>query len=446
MTGEPATKRAATVIGGGVAGIVAALGLRERGFRVRLIESRGWLGGRAFSFDDRGRGVSGPDGLCDNGPHVMLGCYDAMRRLLRRLGTEGGFAAAPSLALRYWGEGGRRWDLALGRLPTPMAMPWGLMKLPLGAGGRARGLWGLGQVLRGAPADMTLGQWLDRRGQRGAVGDFLWIPLCRAVMNAEPEQVSARLFLATLRQAFTGSAARAAIWIPARPWLDLVGVPARRMLEGEGVEVSTGVRVGAVADDGAGGSTVHLAGGERLEVPAADALVMAVPWHGAARLLGQPAERWRRLEGLPIVSVYFRCADDAAPESGADLVALVGGAPFHFLCRTPGAAPGRFALLAGAAQGFDGQGVADIERIARRQLAAYDPSWHPDTPADVRVVKESRATITAAPGALDARPEPGRHERNVFVCGDWADVGLPSTLEGAARSGEAVVAAVAGRP
>ena len=85
-------------------------------------------------------------------------------------------------------------------------------------------------------------------------------------MNAEPEEVAADLFLATLRIAFTGSAARAAIWIPQRPWVQTIGVPARRQLGAEGIEVSTGARVVGLraADDGA---FVRLGNGKERSVP-----------------------------------------------------------------------------------------------------------------------------------------------------------------------------------
>ena len=84
--------RRAVVVGGGVAGIAAAFALRDRGLEVELHEGRRQLGGRAFTLPRKVGGVP-----IDNGPHVMLGCYAAMRRLLRRIGTEAGFEqpAAP---------------------------------------------------------------------------------------------------------------------------------------------------------------------------------------------------------------------------------------------------------------------------------------------------------------------------------------------------------------
>ena len=55
----------------------------------------------------------------------------------------------------------------------------------------------------------------------------------------------------------------------------------------------------------------------------------------------------------------------------------------------------------------------------------------------VRVVKERRATF-AATAAQDARrPGPRTRMANLVLAGDWTATGLPATIEGAIRSGQA---------
>ena len=70
------------VIGGGLAGITAALNLAEAGVSVVLLEARPWLGGATWSFGRRGLTI-------DNGQHVFLRCFTAYRELLARLGVTG---------------------------------------------------------------------------------------------------------------------------------------------------------------------------------------------------------------------------------------------------------------------------------------------------------------------------------------------------------------------
>lgn len=440
-----AARPAAYVLGGGVAGLHASFLLADAGHRTSLLESRGWLGGRAFSSFDKAA-----DRRLDNGPHAMLGCYHSTRALLRRLGTEALFQQDRALAMAYRARGGRVAHLRLSRLPVPLALPLALCGFGMPLLARVRALWGMANALLPTSPKRTLAQWLDRTGQRGAPDDFLWRPLCRAIMNVEPEQCAAADFLATLREAFAGGAARAAFWLPTRPWGEVFGDPAPAALARAGVAVRCGARVQALEVAGDGGerrvAAILLADGERIVLQPRDVVVSALPWFALREALPSLPAPLGQLDGSPIVSAYVTLADDAPPlPDDGPVVALVGGAPFHFLMRTPGGDPRQCALLSGGDRSLDGQTVAAIAARALLQLAEYVPQAQL-AGARVRVRKEQRATFVAAVGSAAARPRPGRLHggpRNLYVCGDWTATGLPATLEGAARSAERAVAAVA---
>lgn len=429
----------AYVLGGGVAGLVAAFGLRDRGRDVVLLESRRWLGGRAFSSPDP---VTGQ--VLDNGPHVMLGCYDAMRRLLRRIGSENGFLAAPRLEMAYRTSDGRSARLALSRLPVPLAMPFALARLPIGVAGRFAAMRGMAAVLRGAPPQWSLGDWLRRRAQTGAPDAWLWRPLCRAVMNVEPDDVAAHDLLVTLREAFAGAAARAAFRVPKAPWGELLGAPAAAAAAAAGVAVRTGVRVTSVECDAARIAALTTSTGERIAIGDGDLVVSAMPWFALHALLPDAAPALAALRSSPITTAYFETAADAPllPDDGLVTV-LVDGDPFHFVLRTPGADRRRFALLSGGNRSFAGASVDGIAARATAQLERHYPGWR-GVGAVVRVRKEQHATFVAAPGSRSLRPAPGRSRtlRNLLLCGDWTDSGLPATLEGAARSAESMLRAL----
>jgi squalene-associated FAD-dependent desaturase len=427
------------VLGGGVAGLTAAFGLAERGFRVHLLESRARLGGRVFSTPDRHFGHE-----LDNGPHVMLGCYRAMRALLARLGTESGFRQERSLALAFRTPDARTLRLTLNRLPVPLAMPWALLRLPVPFAARLRVLRGMVATLR-HPGPGTLGEWLRRHRQLGVPDGFLWRPLCRAIMNVEPEQAAAADFLATLREAFTGSAAAAAFWLPLRPWHELVGAPAATALSTAGVVVQTSARV--VAAEAAAGRVcgLRLGDGARVVVAPDDIVVAAVPWFAFDAIWPEVAPRCGELQSSPIVTAYCELPAVVVPlPDDGPVVALVDGDPFHFLIRRPGDDPRRFALLAGGNRTFDGQGVDTIADRARRQITACWPTACLDGMV-VRIRKEQHATFVAGCGSAALRPSPGRLPNgptNLFVCGDWTATGLPATLEGAARSAASMLARI----
>jgi len=433
-------RRNAFVLGGGVAGLAASFGLADAGFRVVLLESRGWLGGRAFASVDRGSGRR-----LDNGPHVMLGCYRAMRSLLRRLGTEHGFAGEASLRLAWRRRGGALLRLRLSRLPVPLAMPAALLALPIPLQARWRAFAGMLATLRRTPPEWTLGDWLQHRGQLGEPDALLWRPLCRAIMNVEPEAAAAHDFVATLREAFGGGAGRAAFLVPTRPWSELLGDPAVPALARAGVDVRLGARVQAITATAGAATGIVLADDSRLAVGPDDLVVSALPWRALRAVWpGLPATLGD-LESSPIVSVYVTMPANAPPlPDDGPVTALVDGDPFHFVLRTPGGDARQVALLAGGNRSFDGQTVEAIGARALAQLAA----WYPGSAlggAEVVVRKEHHATFVAACGSERRRPAPGRlagGPPNLLVCGDWTATGLPATLEGAARSAATMLAAI----
>lgn len=444
------SRRRALVLGGGVAGMAAAFGLADRGFDVSLLESRKQCGGRAFSSEERDTGRH-----LDNGFHVMLGCYHGMRTLLRRLGTDDGFQQNRSLAMAYRFGPGRLASLKLSRLPVPLAMPWALLRLRIAFGSRLRAFRGMAMVVFGAPKHWTFADWLRRRGQLGEPDQVMWRPLCRAVMNVEPEEVSASDFLVTLREAFMGRASSAAFWIPTRPWSELLGDPAPRALADAGVTLRTAARVTGLQVAEQRVTAIEL-GDERIEVGDDDLVVSAMPWFALRKLIGGGEQSgfgdcaFGSLDSAPIVCAYFTMRDAAnlaeAPCDDGPVVALVGGAPFHFLLRTPGDPVGQFALLSGGDRSFDGKSVAEIEAIAKQQLRTFygDGAFVAALEhAHVRIRKEQHATFVAAPNSDALRPSPGRlpgGPDNFWVCGDWTATGLPATLEGGVRSAEKLLA------
>src|SRR5436309_9739290 len=70
------------VVGGGLAGMAAAVALESAGLEVTLVEARRILGGRAGSFEDPQTGE-----LLDNCQHVLLGCCTNLIDFYRRIGV-----------------------------------------------------------------------------------------------------------------------------------------------------------------------------------------------------------------------------------------------------------------------------------------------------------------------------------------------------------------------
>lgn len=436
MTMPVAGPRGALVLGGGVAGIAAAFRLRDAGWSVELHEAHPWLGGRAFTLPSR----AGEPPI-DNGPHVILGCYDEFRWLLRRIGSEGRFARATRLTLAYRERDGRASALRLLPGPVPLTFPIALLTTrALRWRDRLRAARGLAASLFVPKDGCSLAQWLTRHRQDGAPRAVLWDPLCRAILNAEAEEVDAALLLATLKRAFGGAGRRGAILVPDAPWSAILGEPALAGLRDEGVTVRLASRVAALEIDDGAVCAVRFADGTRRTVARDELVLSALPWHAFAQVAPGVTDA-ARLRGKPMLSVAFWCEHD--PGLPADpLVALVDGEPFHFVCRRAGEPRERFAVISGGARGLDGVGVDAIVTRALEQLRRAFPAARLASGVHARVCKESRATLWPRPGERALRPPAGPVPGidNLLLSGDWTDTGLPSTLEGAARSARLAVA------
>src|SRR5262245_24029134 len=110
------------VVGGGLAGITAALALADAGRPVSLYEGRGWLGGMTHSYRHGEIEV-------DNGQHVFLRCCEAYRRLLNRLGVVDRVALQPRLDIPVRSAAtGRTARLRRAPLPAPAHLAGSLLR------------------------------------------------------------------------------------------------------------------------------------------------------------------------------------------------------------------------------------------------------------------------------------------------------------------------------
>jgi squalene-associated FAD-dependent desaturase len=436
--GTPAPLRVA-VVGGGWAGLAAAVRATEAGHAVTLFEMAGQLGGRARAVE--------VDGLeLDNGQHILIGAYARTLALMRSVGADlDAVLHRRPLELRY----------ADGR---GLAVPPGGGSAALGfarAVAGARG-WSWGDKLRFAA---VAGGWLLRgfrcdpawsverlcAGLPPRVRALMIDPLCVAALNTPARDASATVLLRVLRDGLFGGPGASDLLLPRRSLAELLPRPAAAWLGARGALVRTGARVQRLeAASGPDEATGAAGAGGRWSVDGEpfDAVIVATPPAEAARLVQPVAPAWAEAAAAfryePIVTAYIRAAGAHLP---APMTALEEGpaapAQFAFDHGALGATPGLFAfVVSGAApwveRGLEATGQALLEQ-ARGVLAGGA------APALVRVLAEKRATFRCTPGL---RRPPARIAPGLLAAGDHVDGPYPATLEGAVRAGEAAAAAL----
>jgi squalene-associated FAD-dependent desaturase len=449
------TERGAVVIGGGLAGITAAIALREAGIGVTLLEARPRLGGATSSFSRDGL-------MVDTGQHVFLRCCASYQELLARLGVTGSVALQDRFDVTVLSPGKKDARLRRSALPAPLHLGRALLgytflSLPerLGVGRAALALRGLDPAQPGLDGQ-RLGDWLSARGQNENVRRKLWDLFIVSSLNIDGDDANLSLSATVLKTALLDGNSAADIGVPMVPLGDLHGRAAAGLLDRLGARVRLGTKATAVERDPAGGFRVRVTSGAGSDAPdapdepdgpgdagdageviTADGVVLGVPAAPAARLAEAAgvSARWGELGTSPIVNVHVIYDREVTRLPFAAAV----GSPVQWVfdkTRTSGLETGQYlAISLSAADDFVDVPVAALRERFLPALAELFPAAASAVVKDFFVTRERRATFRQAPGCEALRPGAATSLPGLVLAGAWTDTGWPDTMEGAVRSG-----------
>lgn len=452
--------RRVVVIGGGLAGIAAALDCADAGAHVTILEVRRRLGGAIYSFARDGL-------LIDNGQHVFMRCCAAYRALLARLGSERTVSIQRRLSVTVLSPGAPPALLRRRALPAPLHMAEALARYPhlsvaqrLGA---ARAALALTRMDPGDKAldRITFGDWLDRHGQHPDAVSALWDVIVRPTLNLPAAQASLALGAFVFRTALLSKADAGDMGLHSAALSETIGEPAKRALSRAGVEVRLGWRAERL-ERTAAGLEVHGRGGrgaedeERDELGSlgegesppiraaeglsADAAIVALPHNRAsallAPLLGELSRRLGTLGSSPIVNLHVVYDRPVCEEPFAAGV----GTPVQYLFdrTTAAGVPAECQYLAvslSAAEREMGMSVNALRECYLPALQQLLPRARSAKVERFLVTREHAATFRAAPGIAALRAAAQTSVPGLVLAGAWTDTGWPATLEGAVLSG-----------
>jgi zeta-carotene desaturase len=434
------------IIGGGFAGLAAGVALAEGGCRVRLLEQKPHLGGRARSFFDPATGS-----VVDNGQHIFMGCYHATIRFLSTIGTLDRIRFQQHLTLHFLERNGRLTVLQCPSLPSPWHVLLGVLRSGSFAFTEKLEVLRLGGSLKWSKAlhpnweKMSVREWLSRFGQSERLQRNFWDLLCIAALNEDPTVASAALFERVLRLALFTSPEDSRIGIPG---VGLSGVyvdAATAYIQARGgrIECSRSV-AGLVISEGRCWG-VRLSTGEEIE---AESVLSAVPSFQLARLL--PGELLRRepffapvvsLRPAPIISINL-WFDRAITE--LDFVGL-RGATIQWLFnkgKILGLSENYVSLVLSGAHQHIGRSKEDLLATALLELGDFFPAARKAKLHHWLIIKERFATFSPTWEAQQLRPTVRTPVPGLYLAGDWTATGLPATIESAVLSGYTAAGAI----
>jgi squalene-associated FAD-dependent desaturase len=438
------------VIGGGLAGITAAIALAKADHEVTLVEAKPRLGGATMSFNR--------DGLViDTGQHVFLRCCTAYRGLLDRLGMTAHAPLQPRFDVTVVAPG-KRAELKRRRIPAPLHMLPALFGYPflntserLRLGRAALGFRGLKET-DPKTDEVRLGDWLEAHGQDERTRRVLWDLFSVSSLNVPGDDASLALAAVVVKTGLLGKADAADIGVPALPLGELHGTAAGRVLGKLGATVRLQTKVAAIEPKGE--EFLIRLGGEEGDDLLADAVVLAVTHEQAAKLIppgALPADTvdgWAGLGAAPIVNVHviydrkvmdvpFAAGVDSPVQWAFDRTRISG-------MHARGDAGQYLAISLSAADQYADMPVAELREMFIPALAELFPAAKDATVTEFFVTREKRATFRQVPGTARLRPKAATSLPGLVLAGSWTDTGWPDTMESAVRSGLNAVVALHG--
>jgi squalene-associated FAD-dependent desaturase len=427
------------VVGGGLAGMAAAVALESRGCQVTLLEARKTLGGRAGSFEDPQTGE-----ILDNCQHVLLGCCtnlldfygrsgvadhirwdDTMhfvdpRGQVYRLAATAGLPAPLHLAASFVRFGA----LSLGqRFSLSLAM---LNLLRLGKSGRMR------------LSDVTFGQWLKDHHQGDELIDILYELILVSALNEDCRETSAMYAIQVFQEALLDNAGGYRMGTPACPLGKLYeGLPCR--------DVRLGCRMTGLRFSGSRATGVEM-GGESID---ADAVLLAVNHHAMQKWIPEELARTdgrfaglEQLQSVPILGAHLWFD---RPVMTLPHAALIGG-PLQWLFRKDGEGRVLHGVISAARDWTQRSREESLELFVEQIHRQFPQAKEAKLERGVIVI-EKRATFSPRPGVDKLRPTqapPAGGIAGLFLAGDYTLTGWPATMEGAVRSGYLAAEAICG--
>ncbi len=425
------------ILGGGIAGLTAALYLGARGHAVTVIEQAAKVGGR----------------LCHAPPPLLLEAHHATWSLLNSLGKDAVTRRLRHTPLEFLQSTGARIQFLHLPLPSPLNT---LLGTTLFQGLSMRDRWHLLSFLERTweqdpplPNDLDLrvaDEWLASIGQSESARRGVWNCLARLLLGAALPQVSAGLFMRTLRRCFLTGAKATKLIMPSQGLDSFLLAPLKAQLEAMGVQFRLNTTATQLYFDRDRVARVELADRIRLT---ADWYISALPRHYLTPLLPERVvthyayfQQLSRLSesSLVIVRLYLD-----QPVEQTQLV-LLERHTFHWMIRHPDRELHEEAAVVWAiaveAPDLLTQSNEALVRLALEDMKAAFPTASAPRLIEADVVRQPQACLTPKPGTQQCRPLPNSPFLNFFVAGAWTDTGWPANLESAILSGQRCAEAI----
>lgn len=428
------------IIGGGVAGLSAAVDCSRRGLSVMLVEQKQRLGGRTYSFHHPETGDE-----VDNGQHLMMGCYHSTLKFLKIINCLDLVEIQHNLSIVFRHADKPPTTLQTASLPAPLNVLAGLLRLKSLSFFQRVSLLKVGiEMLMKNPdtnnhlQSISVSQWLDEMNQSEENKQYLWDIIAIGALNDSTERISAALFVKVLRSAFLGSRKNASMIIPKKGLSTVLVDGAVKFLRQRNGKIVLNSTIEKYEIQDSRITNVLLSNMETLHPRA---VISAVPYFDIPKLFGDT--ELIGLTGLdnfissPIVTIHLWFDAHFVNEQFAALL----DSPIHWVFNKSKIYGKEnqglmyLALVVSGAHDLVEKEKGELLELAHAELKRFYPAASIAKIIHSLIIKEKRATFSPKVGIEQFRPSHATSIKNLFLAGDWTDTKLPATIEGGVQSG-----------
>lgn len=414
------------IIGGGLAGLSAAVHLINKSYNVTLLEASPKLGGRTYSFYNGKHNQ-----YVDNGQHIMMGCYSHTLELLKIIDALDEIEIQKKLKIPVVDKTGKNYYLASQSDLYPVNLISAILNY------KALSLKERISVLRFYITEVFFGaeksennavaEWLSKNGQSGNAISSFWEMLSVGTLNSKVDISSAKLFREVLRRVFFTGNNSIKIILPKNSLSETFSMRAEKYILKHGGKINLSER----------GEEITIADGKIIEVKSGkeiyrqfDFIVSAVPVESFKKLLFHPQKPefvLPEMDYSPIISIHIWLNHNPFKERFYNL----SGSKLDWLFNNGS----HITLLKSAADELARLDNETVMEICHFEIKKYFPFFNRADIADSIVIKEKQATFIPSIESGITRKKIYNPVANLFLAGDWVDTKLPATIEGAIKSG-----------
>lgn len=428
-------KRTVTVIGGGIAGLSAAVFLNEKGFKVTIIEASPKLGGRAYSFFDKEKQM-----FFDNGQHILAGWYENTFEYLKIIGTYDKLDFQKTLEINFIDVKKKIYRLKCPEVPPPMNLVKGLIgfkALAFKDKFALKNIYSLIKKNEGLDKIYpNVRELLKGMKQTENLMKYFWEPFVLAVFNSTLENIGVKVFLNLLNKGFNEKDSSLLV-IPEVNLNELLIDNAIKYFEKNSVEILIDKAVDKIVIEN-GNVKAVIVDGQKIF---SDYYVSAVSFFAFKKLFDEIIYEENNfkselLKPSSIVSVHLffdeKIPDKMIPYNSFGMTGLIGTIVQWIFKRSDH----HLTLIISGADFLQiaEMKIEDIYNLCLNELNKTIEGFEKIEVSGYKVIKEKRATFIPDFMSNNFRPKQCTGYENFFITGDWTDTGLPATIESAVTS------------